>query len=328
MWRQNLIRRWRWKHWNLSANGDKTKTLLSLPPVLGKPGLRHLITNGLENKKIGNSLLFVAHRKEILTQSKQVFAQVLHDRDFGELLVDGMRPKLGNHVFASIQSLAKRIKDIGSTKFDVVIVDEFHHAAAKSYDKLLQHLKPKILLGLTATPERPDGQSILPWFNGRIAYESRLWDALDQGLLCPFHYFGVHDPVDLSTVRFERGKYLLGDLDNLLTGNDARAIAIRRAIEEIVTNPNKMRTLGFCAGVKHAHYMARVFNKHGYASVALDASTPRDERSRAVDKLRRGDIRIIFTVDLFNEGIDLPEVDTILPSASHRKCYGLPPAAR
>ncbi len=265
----------------------------------------------IREQKLGNSLLFVAHRKEILEQSKQVFSQVLHDHKFGELLVEGRRPKAGHYVFASIQSLAKYVETIDPNDFDVVIVDEFHHAAATSYDKLLQRLKPKVLLGLTATPERPDGKSILNWFDGRVAYESRLWDALDLGLLCPFHYFGIHDPTDLSSVRFERGRYVLGELDNVLTGNDVRANAVRQAMEEIVTFPHQMRALGFCAGVGHAHFMARKFNDFGYQSVALDGTTNKEERSRAVQKLRKGDLRVIFTVDLFNEGVDLPEVDTI-----------------
>ena len=170
----------------------------------------------LRAEGIGDSLLFVAHRDEILRQSQQVFQLVLREAGFGERLVGGERPKSGRHVFASVQSLANRIGDIEPDDFDVVIVDEFHHAAAKSYEQLLSRLQPKVLLGLTATPERADGQSVLEWFDGRIASESRLWDALEQGLLCPFHYFGVNDATDLSTVRFERGRYVAGELDACL----------------------------------------------------------------------------------------------------------------
>ena len=266
----------------------------------------------LHDQGRGGSLLFVAHREEILRQSQQVFQLVLREPGFGELLVGGERPRAGRHVFASVQSLAKRIDEIDPDDFDVVIVDEFHHAAAASYARLLSRLKPKFLLGLTATPERADGQSVLEWFDGRIASESRLWDALDQGLLCPFHYFGVNDATDLSTVRFERGRYVLGELDNVFTGDHVRAVRIRQAVEEFVTDPHQMRALGFCAGVGHAHFMARQFTGFGYPAVALDASSPRDDRRSALARLRRGELRAVFAVDLFNEGVDLPEVDTVL----------------
>ena len=260
---------------------------------------------------LGRSMLFIAHRDEILLQSQQIFQLVLREQDFGERLVGGERPGTGRHVFASVQSLANRIGEIRPDEFQVVIVDEFHHAAAASYDRILSHLEPGILLGLTATPERTDGQSVLDWFDGRIAYESRLWDALEQGLLCPFHYFGVNDGTDLSAVRWH-GRYAPGELDNVLTGDHARAIRIRQAVEDLVTDPHRMRALGFCAGVGHAHFMAEDFSRFGYPAVALDARSPRDQRHAALNRLRRGEIRAIFTVDLFNEGVDLPEVDTVL----------------
>ncbi len=266
----------------------------------------------LRENGTGNSLLFVAHRDEILLQSQRVFQLVLREQDFGERLIGGERPNAGRYVFASIQSLANRVHDIHPGEFDVVIVDEFHHAAAASYERLLAHLKPHVLLGLTATPERADGQSVLKWFDGRIASESRLWDALDQGLLCPFHYFGVNDATDLSGVRFERGRYVAGELSNVLTGDHARALRIYQAVENFVTDPKQMRALGFCAGVGHAHFMAKQFEDFGYPAAALDANTPRNERRAALTELRNGKLRAIFTVDLFNEGVDLPEVDTVL----------------
>jgi len=234
-----------------------------------------------------DSLLFIAHRDEILRQSQQVFQLVLREPGFGERLVAGERPRSGRHVFASVQSLAKRVDDLEPDAFDVVIVDEFHHAAAASYERLLSRLAPKVLLGLTATPERADGKTVLEWFDGRIASESRLWDALDQGLLCPFHYFGVNDATDLSTVRFERGRYLQGELDKVLTGDHVRALRVRQAVEEYVTAPHRMRALGFCAGVAHARFMAREFTRFGYPSVALEGASPRDERGAHEAETRR-----------------------------------------
>ncbi len=279
---------------------------------VGKTWIAAFDYKQLENQGLAKSMLFVAHRDEILRQSQLVFQIVLRDTAFGERLVAGERPTSGRHVFASIQSLTNQIDNIQSNDFDVVIVDEFHHAAAASYDRLLNRLSPKILLGLTATPERTDGQSVLEWFEGRIAYESRLWDALDQGLLCPFHYFGINDETDLSAIRFERGRYVAGELNNVLSGDHMRALRIKNAVEEYHPDATKMRALGFCAGVDHARFMATEFKKYGYEAVALDATTPTNERDGARNKLRQGTIHIIFTVDLFNEGVDLPEVDTVM----------------
>ncbi len=278
----------------------------------GKTWIAAFDYSRLRHQGIGPSLLFVAHRDEILRQSQQVFQLVLREPGFGERLVGGERPHAGRHVFASVQSLAPRVDDIDPHGFDVVIVDEFHHAAAASYERLLRRLKPKILLGLTATPERADGQSVLQWFDNRIASESRLWDALDQGLLCPFHYFGVNDATDLSAVRFERGRHVPGELDRVFTGDHLRAIRIRQAVEELVTDPHRMRALGFCAGVDHAHFMANQFTRFGWPAAALDGGFPLAERRAALARLRRGELRAVFAVDLFNEGVDLPEIDTLL----------------
>ena len=126
-------------------------------------------------------------------------------------------------MFASIQSLHRGIEQLDPTQFDVVIVDEFHHAEADTYIKLLKHLRPKVLVGLTATPERADSRDILHWFDQRISFEMRLWEALDQGLLCPFHYLGVGDGTDLRGVRFQRGRYVTSELEGVLTGDHVRA---------------------------------------------------------------------------------------------------------
>jgi superfamily II DNA or RNA helicase/HKD family nuclease len=257
-------------------------------------------------------LLFVAHRNEILEQSQRVFQMVLHDHEFGERYVASERPDSWDHVFASIQSLHRGLERIDPTRFDVVIVDEFHHAEADTYRQLLQHLRPKILVGLTATPERADGREILHWFDDRIASEMRLWEALDQGLLAPFHYLGVGDGTDLRGVGFQRGRYVASELEGVLTGDHVRAQRILNSVQEWVLDRTKMRALGFCVGIAHARFMAGQFNAAGLESVALDGESSLDERRVAVERLRRGELRAIFTVDVFNEGIDIPEVDTIL----------------
>lgn len=259
------------------------------------------------------SLLFVAHRREILQQTAGTFRSVMRDGAFGEYFVDSQKPTEGKHVFASVQSLANvDMADLRSDAFDVVIVDEFHHAAAPTYRKLLDHLKPKVLLGLTATPERTDGQSVLEWFDGRTAVELRLWDALDRGLLSPFHYFGVHDQTDLSQLSWRRGQYDARELENLYTGDDARLRHIMSALHEKIADVRKMRALGFCVSVAHAEYMCRRFNDAGIPSSLVTAATLSVDRDAALRKLRAGEINAVFAVDIFNEGVDVPEVDTVL----------------
>ncbi len=259
------------------------------------------------------TLLFVAHREEILSQSLATYRQALRDGHFGEMLVGTHKAVSGRHVFASIQSLHEgRLAALARDAYDVVVVDEFHHAAADSYDALLRHLQPKVLLGLTATPERSDGRSVLGWFDGRIASEIRLWDALDMGLVSPFHYFGIHDDTDLSTVAFKDGRYDTATLERLYTADHVRANAVLRAIFEKVGDPRSMRALGFCVSVRHAEFMAKFFTAKGIPSVAVMADTPEEARRDALHRLRLGEINVVFARDLLNEGIDVPAVDTVL----------------
>jgi superfamily II DNA or RNA helicase/HKD family nuclease len=258
-------------------------------------------------------LLFIAHRKEILQQALLTFRQVLRDGSFGELQVDGERPSDGRHVFASVQSLAQQDPaTLHPSAYDVVIVDEFHHAAASSYRRWLDHLRPKLLLGLTATPERADGLDILQWFDGRIAAELRLWTALDQGLLSPFHYFGVGDNTNLAALAWRQGGYVPAELSKLYTGDHHRVALILRQLHDKLADPQRMRALGFCVSVEHARFMASRFNAAGLASEALSANSPREQRQDALRRLAAGELRILFAVDLFNEGLDIPSIDTVL----------------
>ncbi|SDL79302.1 Helicase conserved C-terminal domain-containing protein [Arthrobacter sp. ov407] len=259
-------------------------------------------------------LLFVAHRQEILQQAMRTYRDVMQKGAFGELYVGEHKPEQWRHIFASVQSLSSLgIEQLAPEFFDVVVVDEFHHAMASTYRRLLDHLQPKQLLGLTATPERGDGVDVAKqFFDGRTASELRLWDALDADLLVPFHYFGVSDDVDLSQLEWKRGNYDTAQLNNLYTGNDARAAKVIRELRDKVTSTEQMRAIGFCVSVQHAHYMAEVFNRAGIASVAVDGSTDDADRAAALKRLAAREINCIFAVDLFNEGLDLPQVDTIL----------------
>ncbi len=206
-------------------------------------------------------LLFVAHREEILDQSLATFRHALRDYAFGEMWVGGQRPERFEHVFASVQSLnAASVDRLALDHFDIVIIDEFHHAAAPSYKSLLDHVQPVELLGLTATPERSDGLPVLHWFGDRIAAELRLWDAIDQHRLSPFAYYGIHDGVDLRAVPWRRGQgYDVNALTDVYTTNDAWARFVLRQVIEHAEDVSAMRCLGFCVSVGHAQFMAAHF---------------------------------------------------------------------
>jgi superfamily II DNA or RNA helicase len=259
-------------------------------------------------------LLFVAHREEILDQSMGTFRYALRDTGFGEKWAGGARPKHFDHVFASIQSLnAADFSHLDPQHFDVVVIDEFHHSAAPSYRKVLDHVAPVELLGMTATPERSDGLPILHWFDDRIAAELRLWDAVDQGRLAPFMYFGIHDGVDLTGVPWRRGQgYDITALSNIYTSSDAWARLVIKEVIAKVDNPSTMRALGFCVSIEHAKFMARHFMSQGIEAVAVWGDSPESERKQALRDLATGAVQVAFSVDLFNEGIDVPSVDTIL----------------
>lgn len=259
------------------------------------------------------SLLFVAHRREILQQSLRTYREVLSDANFGELLVDGQQPEKWRHVFASVQSLhSATIAALDPGAFDVIVIDEFHHAEAATYRRILDHFAPRELLGLTATPERADGVDVRSFFDGRTAAELRLWDALAAELLSPFHYFGLADGTDLTGLKWSRGRYDEAELSTLYTGNDARARIVLTQLRDKVLEPRSMKALGFCVSVAHAHYMARVFTSAGLPAAALSGASSRRERDDVLARLRRGEVKCVFTVDLFNEGVDLPDVDTLL----------------
>ncbi len=290
--------------------------------VVSATGTGKTVMAALDYKRLrdqaggGYSLLFVAHRKEILDQARRTFRNVLKDGAFGELYVGGERPAEWRHVFASVQGLATLdLTKLDPRAFDMVIVDEFHHSGAPTYRGLLEHFDAEELLGLTATPERSDGQDqeILDlYFDGRFAAELRLWDAIDDGTLSPFQYFGIHDDVDLTGLRWTRGHYDLSELENVYTGNDMRLAKVLKALSDIVADARSMKALGFCVSIAHAEYMALKFSEVGIPSLAVSASTTAEDRHAALQGLRDGSVNCLFAVDLFNEGLDIPDIDTVL----------------
>ena len=173
-------------------------------------------------------------------------------------------------------------------------------------------MKPQHLIGMTATPERTDGLDITRWFGDRMAIELRLWDALEQQLLAPFHYFGIADGTDLSRVSWSGGKYSTTELTNVYTGDDMWVAKVLTAVSDVVADPHAMRALGFCVSIDHAEFMARKFAAAGFAAKAITSRTSSEERRNALQDLRDGKLTILFTVDLFNEGVDVPAMDTVL----------------
>lgn len=258
-------------------------------------------------------LLFLAHRKEILEQALSTFRGILKDNNFGELWLGGNLPSSYENVFASVQTLNNQLQNIELSPdyFDFIVIDECHHLTANSYRGIIEYFKPKVLLGLTATPERMDGGDIKEDFHHRIAAEIRLPEAMNRKLLCPFQYFGVSDSVDLSRVSWERGRYIPSELSNIYTSNDRRVGEIIKALDKYTKDYNDVSALGFCVTIEHAKFMAEKFMLAGFNAAYL-ASTNTNEREAIRNKLQKKEINYLFVVDIFNEGVDIPEIDTVL----------------
>jgi superfamily II DNA or RNA helicase len=264
-------------------------------------------------------LLFVAHRREILEQAIAIFRAVLRVADYGELLVGPHAAERFDHLFCSVEMLnSRRVWDkVGPQFYDFIVVDEVHHGPAASYRNIFDKFSPQILLGLTATPERMDGASVAADFGNRFAAEIRLPEALEEKLLCPFHYFGVADPVSLGSDRFwKSGKYDVAELENVYTGDHATAMqrleAVITALCRYEPDLDRVRGIGFCVSVKHAQYMADKFNERGIASATLVGETETEHRTQLMERFRAGDLRFLFTRDVLSEGVDVPEINTVL----------------
>lgn len=261
----------------------------------------------------GAKFLFVAHKEEILRQARSSFRGVLRSNNFGEMWVGGETPTHYQQLFVSVQTLNNQLASLNLSKdfYDYIIIDEVHHIAAKSYRSVLDAFSPKVLLGLTATPERHDGSDILADFCGVIAAELRLPEAINRRYLCPFQYFGVDDDTDLRTISWQRGRYDVGQLTNLYTNNQLRVNKIYQSLREIVTDIRNMKALAFCVNREHAEYMCKQFLLKNIACDFLTSDNS-GERLAKQQSIRSGQINILFVVDIFNEGVDIPEVDTLL----------------
>lgn len=257
------------------------------------------------------TLLFVAHRREILQQARDVFRQVLRMPHFGELWVDGQRPVDFRHVFASIQSLEGTTLD--PSHYDHVIIDEVHHAAARTYAELLDRVRPKELVGLTATPERTDGRLYDRHFPRPYVGNLRVWNAIPN-ILVPFRYFILEtEGVDLSDVSWVSGGYVDAELSaRLVRSSELWVRSLVRAIKEHIARPAAVRALAFCVDKEHAREVAkRLTHDAGLVATCLTDETPREERNRAKEDLISGRVQVLCVVDLFNEGVDIPDVNTL-----------------
>ena len=266
-------------------------------------------------------LLFIVHREDILKKAKESFDAICGA--VGKNYVSGFYT--GNqkdtnctYLFATRDTMSRHFQDFSETDFDYIVVDEAHHASSESYQKILQYFKPDFLLGLTATPERSDNGDIYNLFDNNVAVEIRLRQALEYNLICPFHYFGLTDAegIDYSKIKAEAGTAEY-------TEEIAKMLMVSHRVDYIIEKMNfyghdadKPKVLGFCQTIKHARYMAEEFNKRGISSVALSSEDNKsiDERIAYTKRLENDDdeLKVIFTVDLFNEGIDIPSVNTIL----------------
>ena len=291
--------------------------------VVAATGVGKTVISAFDYKSFRESnsrarILFVAHREEILEKSLDTFRYILKDNNFGDLFVGSHKAESIENLFISIQSFnsSKLIERTTPDFYDYIIIDEVHHGAAASYKKLLEYYKPKILLGLTATPERTDGLDITQYFDEKMAYEMRLPEAIDNKLLCPFQYFGISDTIDLSEVRWTRNGYDESELEKVYVFDTqkakTRAQDVIRNTIKYVSDIDETKGLGFCVGVEHAKFMAKEFNDAGIPSIYLTGNSDDDFRKNAKQRLVSGEIKFIFTVDLFNEGVDIPEINTVL----------------
>lgn len=259
-----------------------------------------------------NRVLFLVHREEILRSAESTFKRLIKNKNKTTGLFTGTSKEANvDYLFSTIQSMNLSIDKFRKDEFDYIIVDEAHHSSSPTYKKVMDHFEPKFLLGMTATPERCDGENIFDLFDNNVALEVRLHEALEEELVIPFHYFGITDieGIDLSDVK----------VDNLL--EISKRLKVNERVEFIIEKMNfyghdgdKRKCIGFCVNIEHAEFMSEQFNLRGINSITLTGNDSVDERTKCIKKLESNDdeLEVIFTVDIFNEGVDIPSVNTVL----------------
>lgn len=291
-----------------SRSEGATKGLVHAATGIGKTYLA-----AFDSAKYQN-VLFVAHREEILKQAAISFRNVRQSNDYG-FFYGKQKDKDKSVIFASVATLGRSEylteNYFAPDYFDYLIIDEFHHAVNDQYQRIINYFKPKFLLGLTATPERLDGKDIYEICDYNVPYEISLKEAINKGVLVPFHYYGIYDTVDYSSIHLVRGHYDEKQLDKAYIGNKDRYDLIYKYYKKY---PSK-RALGFCCSRKHANEMAKEFCARGIDAVAVYSNTngePSEERNIAIQKLKSQEIKVIFSVDMFNEGVDIPDLDMVM----------------
>lgn len=259
----------------------------------------------------GKRLLFVAHREEILEQAERAFSRVFPDRSRGVLIADRRQPN-ADLLFGSVQTLSRieHLLSFDRRHFDYIVIDEFHHAAAPTYQRILGHFEPTFLLGLTATPDRTDGASLLEACDDNLVARVGLVEGITRRLLVPFHYFGVKDDVDYAQIPWRSGRF---DEEKLTA-----AVATRARAEQALREYHKhapaepRRTLAFCVSQRHADFMADFLRKQGIHAVAVHSGPTSAHRAESLARFRNGDLEVLCAVDVFNEGLDVPDVNIVL----------------
>ena len=259
-------------------------------------------------------VLFVAHREEILKQAASSFQNVRHSEDYG--FFNGKRKDTDKAViFASVSTLGRSEylteKFFAPDYFDYLIIDEFHHAVNDQYRKIVDYFKPKFLLGLTATPERMDGKNIYEICDYNVPYEISLKEAINKGMLVPFHYYGVYDGTDYSSLHLVKGRYDEKELNETYIGNVKRYDLIYKYYKKY----GSKRALGFCCSRRHAEDMAREFCRRGIEAAAVYSNGEgefSEDRDKAIERLKKQEIKVIFSVDMFNEGVDIAALDMVM----------------
>lgn len=284
------------------------KALIQAATGIGKTFLA-----AFDSKKY-EKVLFVAHREEILKQAAVSFQNVRNSKDYG-FFMGAEKCTDKPLIFASVASLGKseylNEQYFASDYFDYVVIDEFHHAVNDQYRKIVEYFKPQFLLGLTATPERMDGKNMYEICDYNVPYEISLKDGINKGMLVPFHYYGIYDETDYTKLHVVRGKYVEEELNKTYIGNFYR----HDLIYKYYCKYGSKQALGFCCSRKHAEEMAKEFNSRGIPSAAVYSNADGEfsmDRTEAIEKLERGKIKVIFSVDMFNEGVDIPSVDMVM----------------
>lgn len=285
-----------------TRDDDNVAGLVVLATGLGKTWLSAFDSRSFRR------VLFVAHREEILDQARKTFRRIRPEASLGIFNGTEKTPD-ADVLFASVQTLGRvrHLRDFAPDHFDYIIVDEFHHAAARTYRGLIEHFTPRFLLGLTATPERTDGADLLTLCGNNLVFSCGLADGVRSGLLSPFAYYGVPDDVDYDQIPWRSTRFDEEELTKALA-TQRRA---QNALEQHAQRGGR-RTLGFCASQRHADFMAGFFDQNGVRAVAVHSGTTSAPRANALAALGRGELDVVFSVDMFNEGVDLPNVDTVM----------------